>query len=217
MDLNIYDNKLGTWLLVAEGCVVTEQTRIGNFWENELEPVFERITSDSVMVEVGSYIGSHTVLLSRKCKKVYSFEANTRNYRQLCANLLLNDCDNVDSYNMCMGAEEGTAILHHPLAGWSAACTVFEVNESGDTPVYTLDNQLSFLDRLDWLKTDCEGMDLEVLMGAKNLITKFKPTIIYEINWTASVYPKEEYTAWLDNMGYNTIQIGTWNWLAESR
>lgn len=217
MDLNIYNNRLGTWLLVAEGCIVTESTRIGDFWEIELEPIFERIASDSIVIEVGSYIGSHTVLLARKCKKVYSFEGNTRNYRQLCANLLLNDCDNVDSYNLCVGAEEGKAILKHPPVGWSAACTVFKVNELGDTPVYTLDNQLSFLDRLDWLKTDCEGMDLEVLMGAKNLITKFRPTIIYERNGTATKYSEEEHAAWLNGMGYSNVQIGSYNWLAEPR
>ena len=214
MDLNIYNNKLGTWLLVAEGCVVTEKTRIGEFWEDELEPIFEKIAPDSVMIEVGSYVGSHTVLLSRKCQKVYSFEANTRNYRQLGANLLLNDCDNVDSYNLCMGAVSGRATVQHPPEGWSDACTVFKVNEDGDTAVYTLDSQLPFLDRLDWLKTDCEGMDLEVLMGAKNLIMKFKPTIIYERNWTATKYSEEEHAAWLDSVGYTTSHIGGWNWLA---
>lgn len=42
-----------------------------------------------------------------------------------------------------------------------------------------LDN---FIDKIDFLKIDTEGYELEVLKGAENLINKYHPAIFIEVN-----------------------------------
>ena len=50
----------------------------------------------------------------------------------------------------------------------------------------TLDNQLKKHDRVDMIKIDVEGAELEVLRGAKKIIEKFHPIIVFEHGLGAS-------------------------------
>ena len=50
----------------------------------------------------------------------------------------------------------------------------------------TLDNQLKQHDRVDMIKIDVEGAELEVLKGAKKIIEKFHPIIVFEHGLGAS-------------------------------
>ena len=50
----------------------------------------------------------------------------------------------------------------------------------------TLDNQLRKHDRVDMIKIDVEGAELEVLNGAKKIIEKFHPIIVFEHGLGAS-------------------------------
>ena len=50
----------------------------------------------------------------------------------------------------------------------------------------TLDNQLKQHDRVDMIKIDVEGAELEVLRGAKKIIEKFHPIIVFEHGLGAS-------------------------------
>lgn len=217
MEFEIYKTDIGTWLLRTEGCIVSEATKGGAFWEAELKPVFERIKPDDIVVEVGGYVGEHTVLLARKCKEVHVFEAYTPNYYQLCANILLNECFNVKTYNMCMGEFSSKANLRLPPHEWTMACTRYIMDTAGDTQVYALDTVLAGLDRLDYLKVDCEGLDLEIMMGAKTLITRYKPIITYEVNSPHSTATADDFEKYINSLGYTVGQIGQYNWLAEPK
>lgn len=214
MEYELYNNKLGTWLLTPDHSV-QDQIMLGNFWETELEPIFEKLKPTDVVLEVGSYMGDHTILLSKKCEKVYAFEANTPNFYQLCANLLLNDCTNVEVYNMCMGAVSGKVTKERAPSIWSRACNVYNLDVDGTIPLFTLDDTLTHLDKLDYFKVDAEGSDLNVLLGARDIIKKFKPFINFEFNDTASPQPLTEYYEYLESFGYVITRLGVWNWSAE--
>ena len=209
----IYESPLGVYLLKPD--LISDQLGVGNFWEPELRPIFDQLTSEMVVIEVGSYIGDHTIYLSKRCKQVYAIECNTRNYYQLCANLLLNNCTNVDAHNKCVGYSNTRAKLSFIKEGNNAGA-VYIKDSSGNIPIYTLDKLfLKYIDRLDYIVTDVEGMDLDVLLGAMGLIDKFKPLIIFEFNEKHSPQSFEEYTKYLTNLNYSIKQLGTWNWLAE--
>jgi len=38
------------------------------------------------------------------------------------------------------------------------------------------------LDRLDFIKIDCEGAELEILEGARETLSRFHPTVVLEFN-----------------------------------
>jgi Methyltransferase FkbM domain len=58
-------------------------------------------------------------------------------------------------------------------------------------PVKRLDDvfpELS-LDRLDFVKIDVEGFELEVFAGAKDILNTYKPTVFLEMNhWCLNIY-----------------------------
>ena len=104
--MDLYTTPFGKFLLEPDDLVSNELIN-GRFWEKELLPVFDMLPRDSVVIEVGSYIGDHTVILSKRCSRVIAIEGSIKNYYKLCANLLLNDCYNVTTYNKCVGNADG--------------------------------------------------------------------------------------------------------------
>ncbi len=84
------------------------------------------------------------------------------------------ECTGVHLYNLALGAEAGTATLHEnrepgmssllPLGknGWGS------VHADTSVPVDTIDAMMAHVgvDRIDLLKSDTQGYDLEVLKGA---------------------------------------------------
>jgi len=70
-----------------------------------------------------------------------------------------------------------------------------EIIEEISIDVDTLDNQLFEASRIDLIKIDVEGAELDVLKGGVNTITKFNPVVIFEYEQDASKYynvtPKE--------------------------
>jgi len=190
------------------------------FWEQETKVIFDKITPEMVVVEVGSYIGDHTIYLAKRCKTIYAFEASTENYYQLCANILLNSCmNNIVPYNICIGASLGTARLTF-VAYNNFAGTTFKKDSAGTLSMSTLDEiLLDKLDRLDLLITDVEGMDLEVLLGAESLINKFKPEILFEYNGGSTdsnniAQDLNDYYKYLEKFGYAVIYLDGWNYYA---
>jgi FkbM family methyltransferase len=213
MGYDIFDTVRGKFLLSTEHDLVSDQIKAGQFWEHELEPVFNTITKDMVIVEVGAYVGDHTVDLAKRCSWIYAFEGKRSTFYQLGANLLLNGISNATIYNMCVGSGDRIVTGGIPDPG-NIAAYLYKTNQDSGELAHSLDTILE-LDRLDFLKIDVEGMDLEVMWGAENLISTHRPRIVYEYSWPLSIQKHEEYESFLKNLGYTTTKLGgEWNWLA---
>jgi methyltransferase FkbM-like protein len=72
------------------------------------------------------------------------------------------------------------------------------------TPVRCLTLDSLELKRVDLLKIDVEGMEIETLVGAENLIKSFSPIIIVE--WIKS--PKEEIKNIFNQRNYAYFEVG---------
>jgi hypothetical protein len=70
-----------------------------------------------------------------------------------------------------------------------------------EVAVLPLDEALPGLSRLDFLKIDTEGFEIDVLMGAENTIRKHRPVIYIELS---AEYHESSRTAidWLQERGY---------------
>jgi hypothetical protein len=60
------------------------------------------------------------------------------------------------------------------------------------------------LSRIDLIKIDVEGMELDVLEGAANSIAKLHPMLFVETLKS----DKDAIRAWLQNLGYTTLDVG---------
>jgi FkbM family methyltransferase len=167
----------------------------GEFSQGEIELFQQVVGIGDVVIEVGANIGAHTLRLAQLAGpggRVHAFEPQRPVFQTLCANLALNSIVNTHCYMYAVGSQEGE--LPVPVVdyeepnnfggielgddaewrsvGWEVCCEV--------VPLVTLDFLFAGLDRLRLLKVDVEGMELEVLRGARELIQKTRPFLYVE-------------------------------------
>jgi FkbM family methyltransferase len=169
--------------------VVCNEIKKGNIWEPELHNLLvQRIHKDDVVIEAGTHIGTHTILISRIASKVIGFEPFPETYQLVKRNLELNNSSNVLLFNKALSNEIKTLRVeyHDPternIGGWGIKFTGINGGKQRtgfiDVDVITIDSL--DLDKLDFIKLDVESEELNVILGAIDTIKKFKPLIILE-------------------------------------
>ena len=149
-----------------------------------LNSVRPYIPDNGVVIDVGANIGSHTLYFAwmLNTSKVYSFEPQKGLFPILQKNCELNNIlDKVVLYNCCVGEKEAYASLGN-VAIYDASQTSFNMSDTPtDYKIMSLDSLK--LDKVDFIKIDVEGHEIEVLRGAKETIARCKPVIWCEA-WT---------------------------------
>lgn len=137
-------------------------------------------------VDVGANTGPVTLLLAKltgPSGKVLSIEPGPPYYRRLLTNLDLNPGFKkiVTTLNKGVSDSEGTLLwAADPEHGWNGG--LLNVSEGTSVEVTTLDacvEQLGW-SKLDFVKIDVEGMELEVLKGSQQTLKKFRPIVLFE-------------------------------------
>jgi len=174
-----------------------------------------------VVLEAGANIGSHTLWFSQRVGDagvVHAFEPARHTSQLLCANLVANDCLNVRAMQQALGAASGPLAFPFldPRMAWnfggaSAKAQWIESTEAVD--LRSVDS-LS-LERLDLLKADVEGFEIEVLQGAVHTLERCRPAVYVEIN-TQEV--RDAAVTLLESIGYAcwyyvTPMFSASNWL----
>ena len=149
------------------------------------------LKNDSYVIEVGAHIGSHTVILSDICKDgvIYSFELQKLIFQLLNANLLLNTCKNVYSYMEAVSDENKIEyigeVAYEKMSKFNSglgSLNMVRGHEGYPINTISLDAKFNKIKKLDLIKIDAEGHEVNVLKGAKELIKKFKPLILTEFD-----------------------------------
>lgn len=162
--------------------------RYGEYGEFEAQMLRQLCRPGSVAVEVGANIGTHTLVLARSAGPtgyIYAYEAQRVVFQTLCANLALNSIVNVDARHAAVGAEPGQIVIpdiDYTQTANFGGVSVNTFTSGRKIPRINLDNDLDRidLDRLNLIKIDVEGMELEVLRGADALIGRFRPGLYVE-------------------------------------
>jgi FkbM family methyltransferase len=153
-------------------------------WEAATQPVLFALAKNAeVFVDVGAYSGIYTVLacVANPELQVVAFEPNPAKLPQLRANVAANGLrDRVTIIGKALATECGTAALSIPPDDSTASLR--EVRPAApvvDVGVTTGDIALDGM-RVDLLKVDVEGLEAEVLMGMRRILTEHRPHIIAE-------------------------------------
>jgi len=158
-----------------------------------LQPEFEewmwkylKVPRGGVFIDVGAHIGKYTIPIAKRVGDgglVVAVEPHHDNYRRLVENVELNGLKNVIALNVAAYSEERKVKLfvgdvhgHHSL-----------VKDFGRGFVLVrarpLDHVLEELEvsRVDWVKVDVEGAELEALKGLRRTLKRFRPIVVAEI------------------------------------
>ena len=160
--------------------------------------------SNSIAIDVGANIGNHSIEFSKYFEKVVCFEPNPRVFDVLHANI--KQIKNIVAYNFGCGANKETLTLNEDFnnLGSSSARYKIKSNNLVEVNIKPLDDYLNELKRVCLIKIDVEGMEIETLKGAENVIKEFKPLICFEqreIEFT-KIHVETEAIDWLRNRGY---------------
>jgi FkbM family methyltransferase len=155
--------------------------------------------NDSRVLDVGANIGMTALALSQICPRgqIAAIEPIPRTFQYLRRNVAEADSDNIKIFNFALGSKKRLALMQgHPS---NFACSFIADNYtipgsdhfSYKVTVKRLDEafcELS-LDRLDFMKVDVEGFELEVFAGAKKTLNTYKPIVFLEMNhWCLNIY-----------------------------
>lgn len=156
----------------------------GEFSVSEQTIFSQLVRPGTLVLEVGSNIGAHTVLLSRiagEGGEVHAFEPQRIPFQTLCANLALNQCRNVFARQMAVGASSGSLlvpVLDPALRENFGGVSLHGVVAGEAVPLVTVDSL--DLPACHFLKADVEGMEVEVISGAVQTIEMYRPLLYLE-------------------------------------
>lgn len=170
--------------------------------------------------DIGANIGTFTTWMASAFPggRIHSFEPQRAVFQMLTGNVAINNLYNVYTYNMGLGAEDTYIEFNEPNYFKYCDFGTFTLNtrefveRTENTVVVEVRTVDSFvatyrIDRVDLMKIDVEGMDLDVLRGAHNTIRKFLPKIFIEHNNNV-VSIKDQILEVLDPYGYTCEVIG---------
>jgi len=171
--------------------------------EPEARDIFNPEHGD-VVIDVGAHIGSYTVRAARMVGRgglVIAIEPDPENFKLLMLNIKLNDLNNVITLPYAASDKNGKVILHRSLFPGLCSITRIPRRFAGDVEVrcITIDNIVNKfgIRKIDWIKIDVEGAEVDVLRGARRALSLTENIIIevwYEnLDKVLSILREEDY------------------------
>ncbi len=192
----------------------------GSFEPGETELLSSILRPSDTVVDVGANFGWYTTLFSRRVGPggmVHAFEPVPPTFRELERNVRLNGSPaNVRLNPVALGEKDGLLELHVPTRIWLGPAFASAVRQhegphvSYSCKVKTLDSYLeeAGTERVDLVKCDVEGGELDVLRGAARLLSSPCPPMLFlEVQESSTVpfgYRPEDLFSHLREYGYVT-------------
>lgn len=161
----------------------------GYYEKNEIGLLLNLVQDGAVIMDVGANIGYVSLLVSSHCPKstVIAIEPGPSIMKKLKRNLALNKLENVKVLEKAVGASEGYSQFFESgsdnlgMSGLTPAEN--HIGHTTEVCVTTIDQVFSELKltRLDLVKIDVEGAEIQVLKGMKQVISTQRPWILVEV------------------------------------
>jgi FkbM family methyltransferase len=183
--VKVLETRHGPMLALPQDQFVTQCLETyGEFSPGEWRLLAQIIKPGMVVVEVGANIGAHTVAMAQACwpAMMYAFEPQRRVFQILCANLALNDVENVVARQEACGAEEGVATippLNYAAAGNFGGVSLRTEDQAGERVRVVRLDDLN-LTGCGLIKIDVEGFEQQVIAGAAHTIQRHRPILYVE-------------------------------------
>lgn len=187
-------------------------------YENYLKVHYQKyIHPGDTVLDAGANIGFHSLFfaqLTGETGKVIAFEPIPINYNALMKNIALNDFPQVIANNIALGNENCTLKIHIDRTAQNPGA--FNLLEDGEKNCSVIcekgDDFLTKhrINKVNFIKIDVEGYELEVVKGLKDTISKDRPVINFEYDSAYQIrnhHQKNEIFAFLRNLNYSFLAV----------
>jgi FkbM family methyltransferase len=190
-----FQKTLGPFFLDAQDHIGMERIITGEIYEGKTLIVLEKIITrlglgDGIALDVGANIGNHTCWFAQHFYNVHSFEPSTVAALILQANVISSGYQNVVIHQCALGRRKSGGHLNKISIKNLGSSTVTESSEFADFMIYRGDDYWSSLnidDKVELIKIDVEGFELEVIRGFSSLLSEHLPLLCVEVlkeeNW----------------------------------
>lgn len=193
--------------LQAEALIKTGRPHIQGELDTILQ-VIDQLPDDAIAVDGGANAGLVCVPIAHRLRarggRVYAFEPQRTLFHALGGTVALNQLDNLHLLNMGLAGVNGTMKVPDLDYGQDAdfgLVSLVDGHAAGGTPTPVVRLDSLGLPRLDFLKLDIEGMEIEALHGARRLIETHLPWCWIEY-WKTGEAPLIDTFAGLDYTFY---------------
>jgi FkbM family methyltransferase len=165
-----------------------------DYWGDDvgdLRFLWKYLQPGMTFIDVGAFHGIYSVIAARRLGNrscVVAFEPSPRDRRRLQLHLRYNGIKSVVVEPYAIAAEEGEAALNVVVEGYQTMNSLRPpaVNhpvQQVAVQTMALDEYLrrNRIDKVDLMKVDAEGSEIQIFNGAKTLLSCLRPVVICEV------------------------------------
>ena len=180
----VYNSKIAREFLLSQPAIPN------HVWEPQTTKLLMHFSTNAKNVIIaGAYFGDQAIPVAYNIKGTgvcHTFEPNKNNSDLIIENAKLNDLTNVLINNLALWNKSGEKLV---FEGEDALASTITASESTENVLHTItiDDYVSQhnIEPVNLLMIDVEGSEIKVLEGAKEMLNKFKPVVVFE---THSLY-----------------------------
>lgn len=180
----VYNSKIAREFLLSQPAVPN------HVWEPQTTKLLLHFSKNAENVIIaGAYFGDHAIPVAHNIRSTgvcHTFEPNKNNSDLIIENAKLNGLTNVLINNLALWNKSNEKLV---FEGEDALASTVTANKSTANVLHTItiDDYVlrNKVGHVDLLMIDVEGSEIKVLEGAKQMLQKHKPVVIFE---THSLY-----------------------------
>ena len=162
-----------------------------------------------IVFDLGAYCGLSTYSFSQivgETGHIYALEPDTENFNALTKNIQSHQLINVTSMNKGIWSTTKRLLFQSEANMGSGVQTIVDRQLSAyEIDAISLDDmcRLFSIERVDYVKMDIEGSEIEVLKSAENFLIKYKPRLIIEAHIVKGILTTNDICAILEKYKYS--------------
>jgi len=176
------------------------------------------LSPDMVFVDIGANLGEYSLFAAKRVKrgKVLAFEPLPTMNSLLEENIKLNELSNVVISKYGLSNNNGVLPIHEIENVHEGLSTFYpgerKIKQRIEVPLKAFDLEFDNfgVNRIDFIKIDIEGGELNALLGARNSISRFKPVVMVEINeptYQVAGYSSKDVYQFFESLNYRPFEI----------
>lgn len=155
----------------------------------------------NLVLDIGANIGRYSLIFSETAEKVVAFEPCKENFKALQDNIRYNKRKNIICFNFGVYDETKRIKINLGENNEGSSSIFFDRKYKKEIiDVIKLDDFI--IGKVDFIKIDVEGVELNVLRGAENLLKKCRPIVYLEIT-----RQKKEILYFMKSLGYKATKL----------